>query len=351
MSNRKNELIKALSVVGESLIVFGEQKEYKDLNQLLDLQFYEEFEHTIAFEKNYNGWFTPEIIRQRLCAIAEILQVEKLAAWTSKYNFSDTPRTVGVIMAGNIPLVGFHDLLSVLMSGNKAAVKMSSDDRHLLPKIFQMMKVFYPSIEDLIQLEPNFKSIDAMLATGSDNSAKYFEKYFGHLPCLIRKNRTSIAVLDGSETKEELKRLGNDIFDFYGLGCRNVSQLLVPEDFDLDRLFEAIVDFGYIAQSNKYANNYDYHKAIYLMNQIPLLENGFLLTRNSDELFAPVAVLNILRYKSKDEVSQFIEKNKNKIQAIVGHNEIPFGQAQQPALEDYADGVDIIDFLNKNIHE
>jgi hypothetical protein len=349
VSKRKNELIKALSIVGESLRVFGEEKEYSSLNQLLDIQFYEEFERIIAFEKNHNGWFTPEVIRQRLLAVAEMLQEDSLTSWTSNYAFTDEPKTIGVIMAGNIPLVGFHDLLSVLLSGNRAVVKMSSDDQHLLPKIFEMMQVFYPEITDLIQFKPNFKSINAMLATGSDNSANYFEKYFGHLPCLIRKNRTSIAILDGSETLEELRLLGSDIFDFYGLGCRNVSQLLIPHGFEMDRFFEAIVDFGNIAENNKYANNYDYHKAIYLMNQVPLLENGFLLTKQSDELFAPVSVLNVFSYHSMEEANQFVDKNKDKIQAVIGHNHIPFGQAQQPALNDYADGVDTIDFLNKNI--
>jgi hypothetical protein len=349
VSNRKKELIKALSITGESLKVFGKRQSYDHLNKLIDEQFYQEFERTIAFEKNHNGWFTESVIRRRLFDLSEMLEEESLSKWSSKYQFSETPKKVGIIMAGNIPLVGFHDFLSVLISGNKAVVKMSSDDKHLLPKIVQLIAFFYPAITDIVELQPNFKTIDAMLATGSDNSAKYFEKYFGHLPCLIRQNRTSIAVLDGTETKEELNSLGHDIFDYYGLGCRNVSQLLIPKDFDMDRFFAAVVDFGSVAENNKYANNYDYYRAIYMMNQTPIIENGFLLTKDSDELFAPVAVLNVKRYSDEKEVNKFKGDLANKIQAVVGHDSIPFGEAQKPAIDDYADGVDVVEFLNNNL--
>ncbi len=349
MSKRKKEIITALSAVGEVLQVIGKNQGYDKVNKLVDEAFLAELERIIAFERNHNGWFTPEIIRRRFCDISEMLDAAALNAWSENYAFSENPKRVGIIMAGNIPLVGFHDLLSVLISGNKVVVKLSSDDKHLLPQVVRIMELFYPDFADLIEIHANFKEIDAMLATGSDNSAKYFEKYFGHLPCLIRKNRTSLAVLDGTERKEELEKLGSDIFDFYGLGCRNVSQLLVPENFDMDRFFGAIVDFGEVAENKKYANNYDYHKAIYLMNQVPLIENGFLLTKASDELFAPVAVLNVKRYKNATDVETFKTNYADKIQAVVGHGAIPFGKAQQPALADYADGVDVVDFLTKNV--
>lgn len=346
MGNLKNEIIKALAITGETLKVFSEKGNYNSLNKLIDEPFYEDFERVIAFERHHNGWFTPEIIRKRLGDIAEMLDEEKLKLWSDKYEFSNRPKRIGIIMAGNIPLVGFHDLLSVLISGNNAIVKMASDDQHLLPQIVKIMAVFYPEFTQRIEIHPNFKNIDAMLATGSDNSAKYFEKYFGHLPCLIRQNRTSIAIIDGTETDDELKGLGHDVFDYYGLGCRNVSQLLIPEDFDMDRFFAAVVDFSYVTENNKYANNYDYYRAVYLMNLIPLIENGFLLTKNSDDLFAPVAVLNVKRYRDKEEVLHFKQQFTDKIQAVIGHEDIPFGQAQKPSLSDYADGVDVIQFLN-----
>jgi hypothetical protein len=349
LNKRKKEIITALGAVGEVLQVIGKNQGYEKVNKLVDEAFFNELERIIAFERNHNGWFTPEIIRRRFRDIAQMLDILALTAWSENYVFAEKPKCVGIIMAGNIPLVGFHDLISVLISGNKAVVKPASDDKNLLPQVVKIMELFYPDFAALIETQTNFKDIDAMLATGSDNSAKYFEKYFGHLPCLIRKNRTSLAVLDGTETKEELELLGSDIFDFYGLGCRNVSQLLVPENFDLDRFFGAIVGFEGVAENKKYANNYDYHKTIYLMNQVPLLENGFLLTKASDELFAPVAVLNIKRYKDAAEVEVFKSNYADKIQAVVGHGAIPFGKAQQPALSDYADGVDVVDFLTRNV--
>ena len=192
---------------------------------------------------------------------------------------------------------------------------------------------------------PQLKDIDAVIATGSDNSARYFEKYFGHLPHIIRKNRTSLAVITGDETDEELKLLGSDIFTYFGLGCRNVSQLLVKEGFDLDRVFGAIIDYSPIINTHKYANNYDYYKAIFLMNKVKVIENGFLLTQESADLFAPTAGLNIHYYSNEEEVANYLATNKDKSQVIVGTNYTPFGKAQKPDLTDYADGVDTLRFL------
>ena len=309
-------------------------------NEELDL-----IRDVIKREKHYNGWFTKQSIYAAIDSLAEMLDAEKLQAWTNEYSFSTQPKRVGVIMAGNIPLVGFHDFLCVLISGHHAVIKMSSDDSRLLPIFLKKLEEFDTRITERFSIVDRLSSSEAVIATGSNNSARYFEKYFGQQPNIIRKNRTSIAIIDGTETEEELILLGKDIFSYYGLGCRNVSQLLLPKDFDINRFFAAIVSYSDIINHNKYANNYDYYKAIYLMNQEKLLENGFLLTKESDELFSPIAVLYYTRYENQQEVTDFLNTRKNEIQAIIGHDYIPFGQAQHPNLNDYADGVDTMQFL------
>lgn len=346
MIDSKNQIIIALNEVGKNLKVMAENKPYEACNKLIDIEFWEKFNRAILYEINYNGWFVEKNIRQRLKEISLMLDEKKLVQWSEPYNFLEQPKDVGIIMAGNIPLVGFHDFLSVLMTGNKAVVKMSSDDQRLLPLLVDLIAYFYPEINNRVTFEPNFKEIDAMLATGSDNSARYFEKYFGHLPCLIRNNRSSVAVLKGEETEEQLTNLAKDVFDYFGMGCRNVSQIFVPQDYDLDNLFNAFYDYKWVIDHKKYANNYDYYKAIYLMNKVKLLENGFLLTKESDDLFAPVSVLNLKKYKNLNEVDTYLEANNSKIQAVVSDNDVPFGKAQRPNLDDYADGENIMEFLS-----
>lgn len=190
--------------------------------------------------------------------------------------------------------------------------------------------------------------MDAIIATGSGNSMRYFESYFGHLPHLFRKNRTSVAVLTGNETKEELEALGDDIFKHYGLGCRNVSHLILHKDFDINRFFEAIINQSDVVNLHKYANNYDYNKAIYLMNLEQILDNGFVLLKESEELFSPLAMLFYHRYEAFSEVESYLEKHKEDIQAVVGHGYLPFGSAQCPTLTDFADGVDTMSWLGFN---
>lgn len=299
----------------------------------------------IKREKHYNGWFTEESIYASFNALAEMLDTQKLEQWAKEYTFTSSPKRVGVIMAGNIPMVGFHDFLCVLISGHHAVIKMSSDDSRLLPIFLKKLETFDSRITNHFSVVDRLSSSEAVIATGSNNSARYFEKYFGTQPHIIRKNRTSVAVINGTETEDELILLGKDIFSYFGLGCRNVSQLFLPKDFDINRFFAGIVGYSDIVNYNKYANNYDYYKAIYLMNQEKLLENGFLLTKESDELFSPIAVLYYKRYDNPQEVTEFLETNANKIQAVIGHNHIPFGQAQHPNLNDYADGVDTMNFL------
>lgn len=347
MSQERDELIVALGEIGKELALFSQKATHDSFNRLIDESLYNKFNATVAREHINNAWFTEDNIRESLKNISSWLTKNELNKWVENYAYTDKAKRVGVIMAGNIPLVGFHDLLSVLLSGNTAVVKMSSNDQQLLPVVLDLFAVFYPDISKRVEFSTDFKSIDAMIATGSNNSARYFEKYFGHLPTIIRKNRTSVAVLTGEESEEELIHLGDDIFSYFGLGCRNVSKVFVPAEYDFDPFFKAIYKYSDIVHHHKYANNYDYYKAIYLMNRESLLENGFLITRETNELFAPVAVLYKQFYQSKKEVSDFIKENENKLQVVLGRDFQPFGSSQQPTLTDYADGVDTMAFLNK----
>ncbi len=308
---------------------------------------YQKLQGIISKQFVLNGWFTKENVLQSLKALGNQLREENLLRWTVNYSYSSSPKKIGVIMAGNIPLVGFHDFLCVLLSGNIAVTKLSSDDNTLLPALAEQLIQYAPTLKERIQFSfGKLGEIDAIIATGSDNSTKYFEQYFGHYPHLFRKNRTSIAVLTGNETKEELIALGKDIFSYFGLGCRNVSHLLIPKGFDLNRFFEAIVDYHPIVNHHKYANNYDYNKAVYLMNLMELLDNNFMLLRESEELFSPLSMVHYQYYTTKDEVETYLNKNKANIQATVGHQFIPFGEEQAPKLDDYADGVDVMKWLN-----
>ena len=309
--------------------------EYQKLQEIINKQFV------------LNGWFSKENVLQSLSSLGNQLSKENLTTWLNDYTYTSTPQRIGIIMAGNIPLVGFHDFLCVLLSGNNVVAKLSSDDNTLLPALSELLIQYAPSLKNRITFSfGKLGEIDAIIATGSDNSTKYFEQYFGHYPHLFRKNRTSIAVITGNESKEELTALGKDIFSYYGLGCRNVSHLLIPKDFNLNRFFEAIVDYHPIVNHHKYANNYDYNKAVYLMNLMELLDNNFVLLRESEELFSPLSMVHYQYYETQKTIDNFLEFQKENIQAIVGHNYIPFGEAQSPKLNDYADGVDVMKWLN-----
>ncbi len=309
--------------------------EYQKLQEIINKQFV------------LNGWFSKENVLQSLSSLGNQLSKENLTTWLNDYTYTSTPKRIGIIMAGNIPLVGFHDFLCVLLSGNNVVAKLSSDDNTLLPALSELLIQYAPSLKNRITFSfGKLGEIDAIIATGSDNSTKYFEQYFGHYPHLFRKNRTSIAVITGNESKEELTALGKDIFSYYGLGCRNVSHLLIPKDFNLNRFFEAIVDYHPIVNHHKYANNYDYNKAVYLMNLMELLDNNFVLLRESEELFSPLSMVHYQYYETQKTIDNFLEFQKENIQAIVGHNYIPFGEAQSPKLNDYADGVDVMKWLN-----
>lgn len=339
-------MISAFSQLGKVLVSLGNKESWKDFSLGLTEEEYENIQTVINRQFHLNGWFTKDSVCNSLLAFGNLLTEENLTNWTKAYSFAENPKRVGVIMAGNLPLVGFHDFLCVLFSGHKVVAKMSSDDKTLLPAIASILLKFEPALADYIQLtDGRIGEIDAMIATGSNNSMHYFESYFGKYPHVFRKNRTSVAVLDGTETEAQIHEMGNDIFTYFGLGCRNVSQILIPEDFELNRFFGAIVPFSEVVNHHKYANNYDYNKAIHLMNQEQILDNGFVLLKESDELFSPLAMIFYHRYKDLSEVSAFLEKHEENIQAVVGNAYIPFGQAQSPGLDDYADGVNTMEWL------
>jgi hypothetical protein len=343
---RENE-ISGFIQLGKLMSALGNQEIWTDYSIGSTETEYQKLQGIIGKQFVLNGWFSKENVLQSLLALGKQLTENNLNTWLKEYSYSTSPKRIGVIMAGNIPLVGFHDFLCVLLSGNTVVAKLSSDDNTLLPALAEQLIQYTPSLKERINFSfGKLGEIEAIIATGSDNSTKYFEQYFGHYPHIFRKNRTSIAVLTGQETKEELTALGRDIFSYFGLGCRNVSHLLIPKDFDLNRFFEAIIDFHTIVNHHKYANNYDYNKAVYLMNLMELLDNNFVLLRESEELFSPLSMVHYQRYETKNEIESFLELHKENLQAIVGHNYIPFGEAQSPKLNDYADGMDVMLWLN-----
>ena len=304
-------------------------------------------ELAIERQVHHNGWFTEETVRTSMLNLGNWLTRVQLSNWTSLYSYTEKPKVVAVIMAGNIPLVGFHDFLCVLLSGNKLQCKLSSEDNKLLPLLSNYLFQFAPELKEFISFsDRNLSGFDAIIATGSNNSLVNFESYFAKYPHLFRHNRTSIAVLDGTETKEELKALGEDILNYFGRGCRNVTHLLIPENYDLNRFFEAIVDLGALINNKKYGNNYDYNKTIHLLNLESFLDNNFLLLKESDNLFSPLAMLHYHIYTSQQEIDLYLQLHQESIQCVVGHKYLPFGTAQCPSLSDYADNVDTMAWLN-----
>ena len=292
-----------------------------------------------------NGWFTPEHIDEAVTQIATgYLDATKLRDWLSGYKLPDQPRKVGIVMAGNIPLVGFHDLLCGFLSGHNLLLKLSSKDTVLIEHMIRKLGEWDESVLEQIQTAEMLKGCDAYIATGTNNTARYFEQYFGKYPHIIRKNRTSVAVLDGSETTDEIAALGKDIFSYFGLGCRNVTQLCVPEGYDFTPFLQSMEAYRSFGDHNKYRNNYDYHLALYLLNRVPYLDNGSLLLVENDLPFSAVSVLHYRTYKNGAALIRELQQSPD-IQAVIGHGALPFGTAQQPALSDYADGVDTMAFL------
>lgn len=310
------------------------------------------FEGVFERAEQQNSWFTPDNLRFAFDTWAASLQEDKVRQWLSAYGGVETTsaKKVLIVMAGNIPLVGFHDLLCVLVAGHKAIVKLSSNDRVLLPFLVEQLKPFAPDWAEAVSFtEERVSDYDAVIATGSNNTARYFEYYFGKKPHIIRKNRHSVAILTGKETPEELYALGKDIFQYYGLGCRSVSKLFVPQNYNFDSFFEAIYPYHSIINEQKYANNYDYNKAVYLMSLYRLLENGFLMLKEDEGYGSPIATLFYEYYNDTQSLKQRLTADAEKIQCVVAHNftkgEIAFGETQKPELWNYADEVDTLNFL------
>lgn len=305
-----------------------------------------EFLSVLKSAEIHNPWFTQDNLKFCLEQWGNTLNIHNLTNWVKNYSEAQKPKNVGIIMAGNIPLVGFHDLISVLLSGHNARVKASSKDDVLMDFVLKYLKNSDEDLDKSIQKVERMQNADAVIATGSNNTARYFEYYFKEIPHIIRKNRTSIAVLDGNESEEDLKKLSEDIFRYFGLGCRNVTKLYLPENFNTDLLFEAFYDWNSIINHTKYSNNYDYNRAIYLMEQQPFLDNNFVILKESKELHSPIGVIHYEIYKDLDEVKKELKSREKEIQCVVGNDfEVKFGETQKPSLSDYADGIDTIKFL------
>ncbi|GAA4971030.1 acyl-CoA reductase [Algibacter aquimarinus] len=313
--------------------------------------FFDGFKHQLKLAEEHNGWFTQENIRFALNGWAESLTETTINTWLKPYTINVTKsKKVAIIMAGNIPLVGFHDFLSVLISGHRVLVKQSSNDKHLLPYLSKYLEYVEPNFKGKITFtEDKLEGFDIVIATGSNNTARYFEYYFKDKPSIIRNNRNSVAVLTGDETPEDLRNLSEDIFRYYGLGCRNVSKLFVPKNYNFDAFFEAIYHWNPIINKAKYANNYDYNKAVYLMSEFDMLENGFFMIKEDESYASPIATLFYEYYNSPKELKEKLNSDKEQIQCIVSkgfiENEIAFGATQKPKLWDYADSVDSVEFL------
>lgn len=295
-----------------------------------------------------NSWFTPEFIDIALNSIeTHFLKKEILENWISAYRLpveNPHPKSVGVIMAGNIPLVGFHDFLSVFISGNKLRIKPSSKDEVLIKHLVNKLIEWEPEVNEWVGFEEMLKGCDAYIATGSNNSSRYFEYYFSKYPHIIRRNRTSVAILDGNETKEELRLLADDVYLFFGRGCRNVSKIYVPAAYDFIPLLEAFNKYHYLSDHNKYKNNYDYNLAIHILSRKFYMTNSSIILLEDKSLFSPISQLNYEFFTNKNEALKELGSSPD-LQCIIGHGLIPFGQAQFPSITDYADGTDTLGFL------
>ena len=343
--------INAFVKLGEFLGQFSNEAVQKDDNVEHNNIFFDGFKHQLKLAEEHNGWFTQENIKFALASWNKALTHENINTWIKPYNINiSTPKQVAIIMAGNIPLVGFHDFLSVLITGHSVLIKQSSNDKHLLPYLAKYLEYVEPDFKGNITFtEEKLENFDAVIATGSNNTARYFEYYFKSKPSIIRNNRNSVAILTGNETPEDLKNLSEDIFRYYGLGCRNVSKLFVPKGYKFDAFFEAMYHWHPIVDKAKYANNYDYNKAVYLMSEFDMLENGFFMIKEDTSYASPIATLFYEYYKDTDSLKQKLEQEKQQIQCIVSNgfteNEIAFGATQKPNLWDYADSIDSVEFL------
>ena len=295
-----------------------------------------------------NPWFTSEFIDIAAGNIAELfLDKQKLKNWTTSYKIETvSPKKIGIVMAGNIPLVGFHDFLCVFISGHKAIIKASSKDEVLIKHLAQKLTEWDKEINEMIVFQEMLKDCDAYIATGSNNSARYFEYYFKKYPHIIRRNRTSVAILNGNETTTELEKLADDVHLYFGMGCRNVTKIFVPKDYDFIPLLTAFKKYDHFKDHHKYKNNYDYNLALHILNGKFYMANESLILLENPPIFSPISQLNYEFYTDKNTIEESLRSMED-LQCTVGHGHIPFGQAQLPSLTDYADGIDTINFLIK----
>ncbi len=347
--------VEAFVTLAEFLSQFKTAEAEKN-NSRLNEEFYVDFQQLLTAVSQENLWFTKASVHTAIAGICKMLQPEKLQQWLQKYEVSDasTGIRIAVIMAGNIPMVGFHDMLCVLLAGHTFIGKLSSKDNQLLDFIAGMLTAINPEFETLIQFSHarlgGSNNFDAVIATGSNNSARYFDAYFSKYPNIIRRNRNSAAVLSGNETNEQLRDLGKDVFQYFGLGCRNVSKLYLPKGYDITNLLDQWKCFEYLADHSKYANNYDYQRSILLMNSTPHFDNGFVLLQESTQLSSPIGVLYYEYYTDKKLLESRLQLLSENIQCIVREDStdyVAFGKAQEPELWDYADGVDTMQFLTQ----
>lgn len=303
-----------------------------------------------------NAWLTFDNQQKALDAIVEqFLQKEILTKWANQYPIQDEVKRkkVGIVMAGNIPLVGFHDLLSVFISGHTSMIKLSEKDKFVLPYLIQLLEKKDKRASSYFEIVDRLKGFEAVIATGSNNTARYFEDYFGKYPNIIRRNRNGVAVLNGNESHEEMVALGQDIFTYFGLGCRNVSKLYLPEGFEFNPLLEALHEYKDIVRHNKYKNNFDYNYAIFLLNKVKYQANGCIIMVENEALPSSIATLHYSFYKNEDALRVELLSKQDQVQCITTQMQLgdipsfPLGMAQSPAIDDYADGVDTLAFLSR----
>ncbi|MBG6061212.1 hypothetical protein IWX83_000989 [Flavobacterium sp. CG_9.1] len=337
--------------LGKFLGQFSKDNTVKKPAVLHNDTFFDAFIALINLSQSHNGWYTADNVYFSIQSWAEALTDENLTKWLSEYDLQNrTSKNIALILAGNIPLVGFHDFLSVLITGNTVLVKTSSNDQHLLPFLAKYIIAVQPALaQNITFVEGKLENFDAVIATGSNNTARYFEYYFKDKPSIIRKSRNSVAVLTGNETKEQLTALGEDIFRYFGLGCRNVSKLFVPKEYSFVPFFEAIFAYQDVIHYEKYANNYDYNKAVFLMSNFKLLDNGFLTLKEDQSHASPISSVFYEFYEDINDLKTRLKSENERLQCIVAdetiENSVAFGQTQNPRLWNYADNIDTISFL------
>jgi hypothetical protein len=347
LEHKKNIFV----ALGTFLSQFSEIENIKKESVLNNNLFFDRFIDLIKLSQSHNGWYTNDNVYFAVQSWAEALTIDNLNQWLDAYDFNDVDsKTVGLILAGNIPLVGFHDFISVLLSGHKVLVKTSSNDQHLLPFLAEYLISIEPKLANYITfVEGKLEEFDAVIATGSNNTARYFEFYFKDKPSIIRKSRNSVAVLNGQETKEQMIALGEDVFRYFGLGCRNVSKIFVPKDYNFDAFFGGMFPYQDVIKYEKYINNYDYNKAVFLMSNFNLLDNEFLIIKDDNSYASPISSVFYEYYENIENIKLRLQADNEQIQCIVSNdlieNSVAFGQTQKPNLWDYADNVDTIKFL------